>query len=254
MPGAQNCSLHIIIIADKLGRAFIDPCLVKLRTVIDLTVVDIESLEITSPFKGNDGLFQCAFHKLFFPTILSNTTKVIYLDVDTIVYGNILELWSYFDLYPTIILFAVLESNKTAHGWYETHRYYKKHFYPPTGINSGVLLMNLAMMRERNMTGNYFIANNSEEARLPDQDVFNSFAYFHQDIVGKLPCAWNKRTDSYCPNATHWWQMDTSSGVIHGNRNAFLRRQFSFWWVPEHHRHQYQRFCANQSSRTFNQK
>jgi hypothetical protein len=74
----------------------------------------------------------------------------------------------------------------------------KKHYYPPTGINTGVMIWNLQLMRRLNLSAYDFIANNTEEVLLADQDYLNSWAYFHQDRIGLFNCKYNVHKDGNC--------------------------------------------------------
>ena len=237
----------VTIIADEYGERFLQPCLAKIRRVVDLTLISVRSLSRYDPIDDNNGKFRCAFFKLYLSEIMHNMSKVLYLDLDLIIQRDINELWKYFEYYPSKLLFAVAEVNVTGIGsWYETHTHYKKHFFPPTGINSGVLLMNLAEMRALNVTGEYIQRSNTEKVMLPDQDILNSWAFFNKKLVHVLPCEWNKRTDNLCPNVTHWLQeFHRPTGIVHGNRNLFSKKHF--WYIPEHDRIEYNVFCMNKT-------
>ena len=84
----------------------------------------------------------------------------------------------------------------TTNIWYRNHN--KTQFYPPSGLNTGVIIWNLALMRKLNMSVYDFIRNNTEEALLADQDYLNSWAYWHQDRIGLLSCKYNTRRDRNC--------------------------------------------------------
>jgi lipopolysaccharide biosynthesis glycosyltransferase len=224
----QN-SIKIKILVDQYGDNFVRPCLQMLVTI---SSVEIILLEDWSKYKEIDtnGKFHCAFYKLHLTEILFNTSKVIYLDLDTIVQTDISKLWGSFYQNPSKLLFAALEANVAGEGsWYEIHT--KKHFYPPTGINTGVLLMNLSAMRKLNITGSSMISNNTEGLLLPDQDVLNSWSHFHQELTGILPCVWNKRLDSHCPNSNHsLGELTNPNGIFHGNRHIFQKKPWN--WIP----------------------
>jgi lipopolysaccharide biosynthesis glycosyltransferase len=92
-------------------------------------------------------------------------------------------------------------------------------------LNTGVLLMRLSEIRRANITGYDIVYNNSEKVLLGDQDFFNSWSYFHQDIVGVLPCKWNKRIDSQCPTHETAWEhlVREGHGIVHGTRHALSK-------------------------------
>lgn len=95
--------------------------------------------------------------------------KIIYLDVDTIVDGNLLELWS-----------LNLNNNYIA-AYFENWKY--------NYINSGVLLMNLKLIRETKTDDVIIKLLKNCKFQFPDQDAMN--LVFKNRILG-LDSKFNK--------------------------------------------------------------
>ena len=94
-----------------------------------------------------------SFFRLLAPYVLTETTKVIYLDVDIIVNLDIGELWDIpVDNYSLAGVLDIMEVNRVEIGILdpirkERNRWIANGFVPGKYINSGVLLMNLDMIR-----------------------------------------------------------------------------------------------------------
>lgn len=105
--------------------------------------------------------------RLELPERLPNLDKVLYLDGDIIVHSDLTELYST-DLGQNYIA-AVKDPYHYNHGDYVNQ-------FPGNGyINSGVMLMNLAVLREEGVVDKFFEAKAHPEKfwRFQDQDVVN---------------------------------------------------------------------------------
>ena len=126
------------------------------------------------------------FYRLSLPELL-NEDRCLYLDVDIVVRDDLGEL------------FSRLKDDQMIAG-VKAASYY----WPPDSlkdraerlmidrfdsyINAGVLIMNLSLMREMNMTGRF---NELLKNRWNDQDILNSACYGH---IGILPLKYNSMT------------------------------------------------------------
>lgn len=131
------------------------------------------------PMEGLKTLPITAYYRLGIPSEIQNVSKIIYLDCDIEVKTSLK------DFYNTDIngyYFAAVEdiSNTTHCKRLNLSMYY----------NSGVLLMNLDMLREKRFTENIFdwIKEHREELFLHDQDVLNLYC---KDLIKTVDKKWN---------------------------------------------------------------
>lgn len=87
--------------------------------------------------------------------------------------------------------------------------------YGHFGLNAGVLLLNLELLRssrfaqERDKIIKHFLPKNA--LPLGDQDVLNAYASKYPDHLYVISCIFNFRSDSACYNGFPI--------ILHGNRN-----------------------------------
>lgn len=133
-----------------------------------------------------------AFYRIFIPFVLpTNIEKAIYLDADIIVNLDIKELWQ--NELADKVFGVVSEKEMGDHTeWQElvidNHVKLKDYF------NSGVLLMNLRLLRKEEETivnSMKFILENPRYRRLPDQNVLN---YCFSSRTVKLPIKFDLMT------------------------------------------------------------
>jgi lipopolysaccharide biosynthesis glycosyltransferase len=157
------------------------------------------------------------FDRLFLPRVLDKLDKVLYLDVDILVRGDVGELYDtklgdkvfagkkselggWENLIDVITRVSLLLPPKKA--WALRRRAHATGNMIADTYNAGILLMNLKKMREED-----FIENNLylvEELRLNDQDVMN---FYSAGRALKLDGDWNYvPTQDYSknPKIVHW--------------------------------------------------
>lgn len=141
------------------------------------------------------GVYQtaAAYDRLFLAEVLPNSIdKVLYLDDDILVIGNIIRLWNT-DLTncPIAAVTDLSESilNYNRLGYSQDEGYF----------NSGVVLINLKYWREHNVLKNFLdiINNQSERIYAHDQDVLN--IAFHNN-KRNLPFIYNVQHGFYYKN------------------------------------------------------
>lgn len=218
--------LNVTILADDYNYKFYH----KDEKVIKSKFYDLRFVDISSHIKNVSSLVQyqgyrlypCANFKLDAPSFLSDELA-LYLDIDVLVMEDLHNLWKVWDKVPGKVWHLALEIQSNNSGWYYDRRFTKKHFMPPSGVNSGVILMNLTAMRELEMTGYSLIQADKEPNSLGDQDTVNTWCYFHQSMCGILDCPWNRRDDDLC-------YVDFVDlvyvGIIHGNGRRFIRNTY----------------------------
>ena len=245
---------------DEARRALVDHsgCLSSLqergvfKSVVFRNISDFSAKTalLSEWWKEDKQRYDCAAFKLDMVNMVPpDVNRIIYMDIDTVAFGDLAQLFERFSVVPGKTMHAALESYATARGWYADPKHNKRgnrkrHFMPPTGLNSGVLLMDLALMRAMQppLDARQFLAVNDEPISMGDQDVINSWAWHHQSDVAVLPCKWNRRTDSDCSSledtaaaapalpgsAAPVFELTNSSsgsggGVLHASRRVFMR-------------------------------
>ncbi len=111
------------------------------------------------------------WHRIFLPELLPGTSRVLYLDVDTIVQDRLDPLWDV-DLDGKLGGAVTNVFPRAAHdipGQIEMERSGQRYF------NSGVLLMNLELMRQECFTERLldYVGANADKLGWPDQDALN---------------------------------------------------------------------------------
>ncbi|KAL7647737.1 UNVERIFIED_CONTAM: hypothetical protein RMT77_001346 [Armadillidium vulgare] len=142
-------------------------------------------------YSGLFGLMKLTLIKAL-PVSLS---KVIVLDTDIIVNADIAELWALFTKFNSKQYLALVENQSD---WY-MGKLWKSHRPWPAlgrGFNTGVMLIRLDIMRERNWSQTWRLIAERElitllSTQLADQDIINAVIKQHPEIVFKLPCQWN---------------------------------------------------------------
>lgn len=106
--------------------------------------------------------------KFYIPQILKDINKVIYIDSDTLILKDLYELYNtnISDFYGAVVI-----DNQTITGK-ETHLK-KLNFKFEAYFNSGVMLLNLALMRENNITDKLIDYRLNKYNHFMDQDAFN---------------------------------------------------------------------------------
>lgn len=142
------------------------------------------------------------------------------MDSDTLFLSPVNEIWSFFDEFNSTQIAAMAPEHEDKNaGWY--NRFSRHPFYPPLGINSGVMLMNLTRMRKFNWTERIQPIFDEYKLKLVwgDQDIINILFHFHPEKLFIFPCEWNYRADhcmymSVCP-------APNGIKILHGNRGYF---------------------------------
>lgn len=139
------------------------------------------------PLKENDRFAAPGYYRLFAADLLpGSVSKVLYLDGDMIVMGNIEELWQ-IDL-EGYSLAGVIDVHDKIHS--------KRLQMQGRYINSGMLLINLDYHREHSLVEKYkerlkYIHFHRDEFVFHDQDVFN---YACDGAIRYLPLHYNLMT------------------------------------------------------------
>ncbi|MED6274770.1 Glucoside xylosyltransferase 1 [Characodon lateralis] len=228
--------LHFYIFAeDELHDGFrtaLEMWPVPIRTMFTFTIYPIMfPEENASEWKK---LFKpCASQRLFLPLILKQVDSLLYVDTDILFLRPVEDLWGLLSQFNASQLAAMApEHEEPRIGWY--NRFARHPYYGKTGVNSGVMLMNMTRIRERlfknDMTA---VALRWEEILMPllqkyklnitwgDQDLLNIIFHHNPESLYMFPCQWNYRPD-HCIYGSNCQQAEEEGVfILHGNRGVY---------------------------------
>ncbi|XP_026057825.1 glucoside xylosyltransferase 1-like isoform X1 [Carassius auratus] len=175
----------------------------------------------------------CASQRLFLPLLLKQVDSVLYVDTDVLFLRPLEDVWSFLSRFNSSQVAAMSpEHEEPRIGWY--NRFARHPYYGQTGVNSGVMLMNMTRIRHT-LFKNDLAAVDLKWADLlmpllhkyklnitwGDQDLLNIIFHYNPESLLLMECLWNYRPDhciygSNCISAEH-------SGVyiLHGNRGVY---------------------------------
>ncbi|KAG1954675.1 glucoside xylosyltransferase [Pimephales promelas] len=88
----------------------------------------------------------CAAQRLFLPVILKDVDSLLYVDTDVLFLRPMDDIWKFLKAFNSTQLAAMAPEHEIPKiGWYS--RFARHPFYGVTGVNSGVMLMNLTRIR-----------------------------------------------------------------------------------------------------------
>lgn len=119
------------------------------------------------------------YFRLFLAEVLPDCDRLLYFDVDLLVCGDVVELWS-FDMQGAPIAAVVERDIYEYFGWYlEKLGFDEKNHY----FTAGVLLLDTKQIRERNLTRDLvqMAVERGSEFKFCDQDLLN--IYFKDEVV-----------------------------------------------------------------------
>ncbi|XP_061629732.1 glucoside xylosyltransferase 1-like isoform X2 [Phyllopteryx taeniolatus] len=192
---------------------------------------------ITFP-SGNENewkkLFKpCASQRLFLPLILKEVDSLLYVDTDILFLQPVEDIWVFFSQFNASQLAAMApEHEEPRIGWY--NRFARHPYYGTTGVNSGVMLMNMTRLREtffkNDMTT---VALQWSEMLMPllqkyklnitwgDQDLLNIIFHHNPECLYVFPCQWNYRPD-HCVYGLNCQQAEKDGVfILHGSRGVY---------------------------------
>jgi len=163
----------------------------------------------------------CASQRVFLPDLLTDVDKLLYVDTDILFLRPVEDIWAYFHQFNSTQLAGLAwEHLQQSISWYA--RFAKHPYYGPYGINSGVMLMDLAAMRKEDWSeklGQY----HKEYKLIPwgDQDLINIYFSFYPEKLYTYDCDWNYRPD-FCMYMSHCQPAEENGiSIVHGNRRVY---------------------------------
>nr|XP_040019163.1 glucoside xylosyltransferase 1-like isoform X1 [Gasterosteus aculeatus aculeatus] len=175
----------------------------------------------------------CASQRLFLPLILKEVDSLLYVDTDIIFLQPVEEIWALLSQFNSSHIAAMApEHEEPRIGWY--NRFARHPYYGKTGINSGVMLMNMTRLREKSFKNDMTpVALKWEEILMPllqkyklnitwgDQDLLNIIFHHNPESLYVFPCQWNYRPD-HCIYGSNCQQADQEGVfILHGNRGVY---------------------------------
>lgn len=185
---AYPSNIHFYIIDDNID----DDNKNKLQNTVlkfnsNINFVNISENSLNQVFVSGS-ITRAAYFRLTIPNILpKSVNKVIYLDCDLIVLGDIINLWN-IDMCQKPIAatadFGILSSNGKRYEKEVNLNWKKEYSY----FNSGVLLIDVMLWRKNNYADKLIELVQTHKFRHHDQDVLN---YLFMNNWTLLPLYWN---------------------------------------------------------------
>uniref|UniRef100_A0A8D2Q996 UDP-D-xylose:beta-D-glucoside alpha-1,3-D-xylosyltransferase n=3 Tax=Varanus komodoensis TaxID=61221 RepID=A0A8D2Q996_VARKO len=175
----------------------------------------------------------CAAQRLFLPMILKDVDSLLYVDTDVLFLRPIDDIWNFLRAFNSTQLAAMAPEHEIPKiGWYS--RFARHPYYGTTGVNSGVMLMNLTRIRSTQFKNSMIPAGLTwEEMLYPlyqkyknyitwgDQDLLNIIFYFNPECLYLFPCQWNYRPDHCMYGSNCKGAEEDGISILHGNRGVY---------------------------------
>jgi lipopolysaccharide biosynthesis glycosyltransferase len=217
-PQAHRIHLYLLADADRvLSLECYKPSMMRyFRNVSIFNRLKFDKLTIVNA-TIKSSLYPGAFDRMFYYQYFPNIDRMLSLDTDMIVLEDLQNLWNHWSgIYAKNASYGIVMERNTSDSdrWYVLP--WKSHYLLPSGLNSGLMLQNFIKMREVKFNITKLIDADDERIVLADQDVLNTFGYYHPEEFYQLPCEWNRGYSSLCD-----WS-NSSRGIMHGyNKKIF---------------------------------
>ncbi|XP_057186419.1 glucoside xylosyltransferase 1 isoform X1 [Triplophysa rosa] len=175
----------------------------------------------------------CASQRLFLPLILKDVDSLLYVDTDILFLRPVEDIWKFLSGFNSSHVAAMApEHEEPRIGWY--NRFARHPYYGRTGVNSGVMLMNLTRIRAKHFKNDMTAVNLKwADLLMPllhkyklnitwgDQDLLNIIFHHNPESLFVFPCQWNYRPDHciYGSNCNDAEQHGVY--ILHGNRGVY---------------------------------
>ncbi|XP_022601028.1 glucoside xylosyltransferase 2 [Seriola dumerili] len=175
----------------------------------------------------------CAAQRLFLPVILKDVDSLLYVDTDVLFLRPMDDIWSLLKSFNSTQLAAMAPEHEVPKiGWYS--RFARHPFYGVTGVNSGVMLMNLTRIRSKLFKNSMISSGLSWEDLLHplyqkyknhitwgDQDLLNIIFHYNPECLFIFPCQWNYRPDHCMYGSNCKGAEEEGVSILHGNRGVY---------------------------------
>ncbi|XP_044136289.1 glucoside xylosyltransferase 1 isoform X1 [Bufo gargarizans] len=174
----------------------------------------------------------CASQRLFLPLILRDVDSLLYVDTDILFLSSVDDIWSFLNEFNSTQIAAMApEHEEPRIGWY--NRFARHPYYGKTGINSGVMLMNMTRIRRKHFKNDMTTVRlHWGEMLMPllkkyklnitwgDQDLLNIIFSHNPESLYVFPCQWNYRPD-HCIYGSNCNEAEDGIFILHGNRGVY---------------------------------
>lgn len=175
----------------------------------------------------------CAAQRLFLPVILKDVDSLLYVDTDVLFLRPMDDIWKFLKDFNRTQLAAMAPEHEIPKiGWYS--RFARHPFYGVTGVNSGVMLMNLTRIRSTLFRNSMIASGLSWENLLHplyqkyknhitwgDQDLLNIIFHYNPECLYIFPCQWNYRPDHCMYGSNCKAAEEEGVSILHGNRGVY---------------------------------
>ena len=216
MSSDTKYKIHVYTDNDKSARV-----VTAIKHRLGLPNVEFATYRVDSSEPLQHLFSLCSPNRLLIPAKLAavGVYKYIYVDTDTLWREDPKIGYNLMDSFePEQVVGFAQENDAGEGGWYNNGLSPKIQFPKPTGLNAGVMFVNGG--GEELTEGFREVVHSFPYPKgafpLGDQDVINHFLSQHPNKLFRLPCKYNRRSDSYCQNPD-----DIQGGIMHGNRKIF---------------------------------
>lgn len=193
----------------------------RARRRLTLEVYPISYPGVADPDRWQAMFKPCATQRLFMPYLVRGTDRALYVDTDILFLRPPEDVWGLFAGFDDKQLAALAPETETADGgWYKKSA--KHPFYPTTGVNTGVMLMDFARMRAAGWRER-FVDYRARYTFLPwgDQDLINIYFEELPEQLRVFSCEYDYRTD-HCQYGNVCRPAELRGvSILHGNRQSF---------------------------------
>ncbi|XP_063605885.1 glucoside xylosyltransferase 2-like, partial [Penaeus indicus] len=165
----------------------------------------------------------CATERLFLPDMFPDLDAAIYIDTDLVFLRPPEDLWAEFRKFNDRQVAAMAPC---LYHYGSTRN--KIPFYGSSGLNAGIMHMNLTRMKSFPGGGwtpavMKVFDNFRQRIKLADQDMLNILFHKHPQKLYELGCEWNYRVWQ-CSQGSNMCPQASTNGVsiLHGNALAFV--------------------------------
>lgn len=175
----------------------------------------------------------CASQRLFLPLLLKDVDSLLYVDTDILFLQPVEEIWKLLSEFNSSQLAGMApEHEEPRIGWY--NRFARHPYYGKTGVNSGVMLMNMTRIRAKHFKNDMtsvpllwgellmpLLQKYKLNITWGDQDLLNIIFHDNPEGLFVFPCQWNYRPDHCIYGSNCATAEQHGVFVLHGNRGVY---------------------------------
>ncbi|KAJ8269783.1 hypothetical protein COCON_G00123900 [Conger conger] len=175
----------------------------------------------------------CASQRLFLPILLKDVDSLLYVDTDILFLRPVEDVWAFLSRFNSSQMAAMAPEHEDPRiAWYS--RFARHPYHGRTGLNSGVMLMNMSLMRAKLFKNDMTSVSLSwEDLLMPllqkyklnitwgDQDLLNIIFHHNPESLFVFPCQWNFRPDHCIYGSNCAPAEEEGVFILHGNRGVY---------------------------------